>query len=545
MKTFQFRATDFRPLVLAVVCFFVSIGFAAQAAKGGGSNKTFVYCSEGSPRTFNPMLATDGVTFNATSKTVYSQLVTFKYGSTDLDASLAESWSVSADGLTFTFKLRKNVPFHETSYFKPTRYFNADDVLFSFQRQKDPQHPFHKVSGGSYEYFQSMDMQRVIKEIKKIDEHTVQFVLSQKEAPFLANMAMDFASILSAEYADKMLAAKTPEKLDQLPVGTGPFVFESYQKDTIIRYKANPTYFKGAPKIGKLVFTITPDANVRSQKLKAGECHLIAEPAPADLEKFKADKKIQVKALEGLNVGYLAFNTQKKPFDNAKVRKAINMALNRASYLDAIYLGNASLAKNPIPPTLWSYNNSVKDFSYDVEAAKKLLAEAGYAKGFEAEMWVLPVSRPYNPSGKKMGELMQADLAKIGIKIKLVSYDWPTYLEKSRKGEHQMIQMGWTGDNGDPDNFLNVLLGCASVQTGSNLARWCFKPFDELVQQARKISDQKKRAGLYEKAQSIFKDQAPWVTLAHARVHRAMAANVTGYKIDPLGSEKFEFLDLQ
>lgn len=515
------------------------VGFSAQAGK------TFVYCSEGSPSTFNPQLATDGPTFNASSHTVYNGLVEFKHGSTEIEPALAESWTVSKDGLTYTFKLRKGVKFHTTENFKPTRDFNADDVLFSFNRQRDTNHPFHKVSGGRYEYFQGMDMAKTIRDIKKKDDLTVEFVLTKQEAPFLANLAMDFASILSSEYADNMMKAKTPEKMDTLPVGTGPFVFKSYQKDNLIRFTANSTYWKGTPKIENLVFAITPDPSVRSQKLKAGECNLIAEPAPQDIEAFKTNNKLQVMEKEGLNVGYLAFNTQKGPFAKKEVREAINYALNRKAYLEAIYMNRAALAKNPIPPTIWSYNESTKDFDYNPEKAKELLAKAGFPNGFEAEMWTLPVSRPYNPAGKKMGEMMQADLAKVGIKVKLVTYDWPTYLEKSKKGEHQMIQMGWTGDNGDPDNFLNVLLGCQSVEAGSNLARWCYKPFNDLIQQAKSVTDTKKRTELYKKAQTIFKQEAPWATLAHARVYRAMSNNVIGYKIHPFGTEQFETVDLK
>jgi dipeptide transport system substrate-binding protein len=528
-----------------IILFSAIVLFLTLSASNALAAKTFVYCSEASPSSFNPQLATDGPTFNASAHTVYNRLVEFKTGSTEIEPGLAESWTISKDGKTFTFKLRKGVEFHSSEIFKPTRMFNADDVIFSIMRQKDPQHPFAKISGGNYEYFTSMEMGKIIKEIKKIDDHTVQFTLTQKEAPFLANLAMDFASIMSAEYADAMLKAKTPEKVDTNPIGTGPFVFKSYQKDTVIRYLVNEKYWGGRPKIDNLVFAITPDASVRFQKLKAGECHLIAEPNPSDLKAMKENPKIQLLEKEGLNVGYLALNTEKAPFNKPLVRQAIMHALNRGSYIDAIYMGRATLAKNPIPPTIWSYNKSTQDYEYNPEKAKELLKKAGLEKGFETELWTLPVSRPYNPAGKKMGEMMQADLAKVGIKVTLKTYDWPTYLEKSRKGEHAMIQMGWTGDNGDPDNFMNVLLGCAAVKSGSNLARWCHKPFNDLIQQAKQVTDPKKRTELYTKAQEVFKTEAPWATLAYARVYRALSANVVGYQIHPFGTESFEKVDLK
>lgn len=507
--------------------------------------KTFVYCSEASPSTFNPQMAADGPTFTASAYTAYNRLVDFERGGTKIVPSLAEKWDVSKDGKTFTFQLRKNVQFQTTAYFKPTRAFNADDVLFSFNRMMKKDHPFHQVSGGTYEYFDSMEMGKLIKSIDRVDDHTVRFVLNEPETPFLANLAMAFASILSAEYGDQLLKAKTLEKMDIEPVGTGPFAFKNYKKDSEIRFTAHPGYFEGKPQLERLVFAITKEPTVRIQKLKRGECHLIAEPPPADLKTLKADPRVQVLEESGLNVGYLAFNIDKAPFNKIEVRRAINFALNRAAYLDAIYLGNATPAKNPIPPTMWSYNDKVKDYGYDPAKARELLAKAGFPNGFEANLWWIPVSRPYNPNGKKMAEMMQADLAKVGVKVNLVSFEWATYLEKARLGEHQMIMMGWIGDNGDPDNFLSMLLSCEASKTGANYSHWCDKNFEKLIDQAKTIPDQKTRAKLYEEAQAIFKEQAPWVTLAHAKVYRAMDKRVTGFAMSPFGSDTFYGVDLK
>lgn len=499
--------------------------------------KTFVYCSEGSPSSFNPQLFSDGTSSNAASATIYNRLVEFEEGSTKVVPALASSWEISKDRKVYTFTLRPGVKFQTTKYFKPTRELNADDVLFSIERQRNKNHPFHNVSGGKYEYFDGMEMGALIADVKALTPMKVQITLNQPEAPFLANLAMSFMSILSAEYADQVKKSGKLTDMDNIPVGTGPFTFVSYAKDSAIRYEAHKEFWGKHGNIDKLVFAITPDANVRTQKLKAGECQFVNEPAPADLTDLKSNSKLTVMEAAGLNVGYLAMNVTKKPFDNVLVRRAINHALNRPSYITAIYMGNATVAKNPIPPTIWSYNDSVKDYDYNPTKAKELLAKAGLANGFETEIWTLPVARPYNPNGKKMGELMQADLAKIGIKAKLVSYDWPTYLEKSKAGNHQMLQMGWTGDNGDPDNFLNVLLACGGVKTGSNYSRWCYEPFDKLINIAKANSDLKQRTKFYMEAQQIFKEQAPWVTLAHSKVFRVMAKGVKNYKISPLGHD--------
>lgn len=529
---------------ISLTCLLLTFGLTSCSGKKG-TQDNFVYCSEGSPTAFNPQITTDGTSNNAAAHTIYEKLVDFKYGSTKVIPALAESFEISEDRLTYTFKLRKGVLFHSLEDFKPTREFNADDVLFSINRMRLKDHPFHKVGGGSYEYFSGMEMGDIIKSVEKKDDHTVEITLSRPEAPFLANLAMSFMSILSKEYADYLAKADQKEKIDHFPVGTGPFIFKKYVKDSIIRYKRNDNYWGEKPKVKGLVFAITPDASVRFQKLKAGECHLVIEPSPADLPAIKEQDSLKLLSGSGLNVGYLAMNTQKKPFDSVLVRKAINMALNRDSYIEAIYLGQAIKAKNPLPPTIWSYNDGVKDFDLNIESAKKLLAEAGFPQGFETEIWTLPVTRPYNPNGKKMGEMMQADLAKIGIKAKLITYDWPTYLKKAREGEHSLIQLGWSGDNGDPDNFLNVLLGCAGVEAGSNVARWCNQGFEKLISEAKLTTDIQKRTSLYEKAQEIFKSEAPWVTIAHSKVFRAMAKNVSGYKIDPLGGDIFKHVELK
>jgi dipeptide transport system substrate-binding protein len=319
-----------------------------------------------------------------------------------------------------------------------------------------------------------------------------------------------------------------------------------YQKDAIIRYKAWPQYWGGKAKIDDLVYAITPDASVRWAKLQKGECHVMPYPNPADLEAIKKDPNIQLLDQPGLNIGYLAFNTTKKPFDDVRVRKAISMAINKQAIIDAVYLSAGVAAKNPIPPSLWSYNDAVKDDPYDPDAAKKLLAEAGFPNGLETDLWAMPVQRPYNPNARRIAELMQADLAKINVRAEIKSFEWGEYRKRLQAGEHQMGMLGWTGDNGDPDNFLHSLLGCASAQqaSGSNIAKFCYKPFDDLVVKAKAINDQGERAKLYEQAQVIFKQQAPWFTIAHAVQLKPMSKKVANFKLSPFGRHNFYGVDI-
>jgi dipeptide transport system substrate-binding protein len=521
-----------------------SLGLALAAALTTQVQaKTLVYCSEGSPEGFNPQLYTAGTTFDASSRQIYNRLVEFERGTTEIVPALAESWEISDDGLEYTFHLRPGVKFHTTKGFTPSRDLNADDVVWSFERQLDPDHPYHQVSGGTYEYFQGMDMPNLLKAVEKVDDMTVRFVLNHPEAPFLANLGMDFASIFSAEYAQAMQDAGTLDKVDLEPVGTGPFQLVAYQKDAVIRYKANPDYWAGKAAIDDLVFAITPDPSVRWQKLQAGECHVMPYPNPADLDAIRANPDVNLLEQEGLNVGYLAFNTQKKPFDDKRVRQALNMAINKDAILDAVFQGSGKVAKNPIPPTIWSYNDEVEDYPYDPDGAKKLLEEAGVSN-LKTNIWAMPVQRPYNPNARRMAELIQADWAKVGVQAEIVSFEWGEYLKRSKEGEHDTVLLGWTGDNGDPDNFLYVLLGCPAADDGTNRARWCYEPFNDLLVQAKKTSDRAERTRLYEEAQVIFKEEAPWVTIAHSVVFMPVRKEVVDYKIDPFGGHIFYGVDL-
>ncbi|MBN7759150.1 ABC transporter substrate-binding protein [Nitratireductor aquimarinus] len=523
---------------------FAAALLAATVLSGAASAKTLVYCSEGSPEGFDPALYTAGTTFDASSKPVYNRLVQFEPGTTKTVPGLAESWEVSDDGLEVTFKLREGVKFHTTDFFTPSRDFNADDVLFSFNRQYSKDHPYNAyVEGASWEYFNGMSMPDLIKSIDKVDDYTVKFVLNRPEAPFIANLAMDFASIFSKEYADQLAEAGTMSDLNQKPVGTGPFQFVAYQPDAVIRYKAHPDYWNGKQPIDDLVFAITTEASVRQQKLIAGECHITPYPNPADIESLKANDALKVDEQEGLNVGYLAYNTKVAPFDNAKVRKALNSAINKEAILDAVFQGAGQAAKNPIPPTMWSYNNAVEDDAYDPEASKKMLEEAGVTD-LSMKIWAMPVQRPYNPNARRMAELIQEDFSKVGVNVEIVSFEWGEYLERSKEEDRDgAVLLGWTGDNGDPDNFLAVLLGCDGVG-GSNRAQWCNEEFEGLIQKAKTLSSQDERAKLYEEAQVVFKREAPWATIAHSVVHMPMRKEVTGYKMDPLGGHAFEGVDL-
>jgi dipeptide transport system substrate-binding protein len=525
-----------------------AIGAAAAvvaALAGAASGKTFVYCSEGSPENFTPALNTTGTSFDA-ARPVYDKLTHFERGTTRVVPGLAEHWDVTDGGKTITFRLRKGVKFHSgVNGFKPTRDFNADDVLFSFERQWKPDHPYAKVSGGKYDYFGDMDMPKLLEAIEKVDPYTVRMRLKEPNVPMLANLAMDFAAIHSAEYAAFLEKAGKKEQFDQVPVGTGPFSFVTYQKDAVIRFRANKEYWGEKALVDDLVFAITPDPTARYSKLKTGECHFIIAPRPADLPEMQKDAALQVISQPGLNIAYWAFNVQKPPFDKKAVRQAFSMAIDKAAIIRDVYLGAGTAAKNLIPPTLWSYNDKVKDYPYDPAKARALLKSAGVATPLEVDLWYMPVQRPYNPNAKRIAEMMQADLAKVGVNAKLVTYEWGEYRKRAQQGEHMTVQLGWTGDNGDPDNFF-FLHGCAAARPGGqNLSKWCNKDFDDRLNRAKTLTDMKERAKLYGEMQAIEAEEAPDYKIAHSVVYEAMRKGVTGFKQSPFGAHQFNGVDIK
>jgi dipeptide transport system substrate-binding protein len=522
----------------AVIPFILGAGLLASTPYAQAASN-LVFCSEGSPAGFDPAQYTTGTDFDASAETIFNRLTQFERGGTAVEPGLATSWDVSPDGLTYTFHLRQGVKFHTTDYFKPSRDFNADDVLFTFNRMLDKNMPFRKAYPTEFPYFTDMGMDENITKVEKLDDNTVKFNLKGVDAAFIQNMAMSFASIQSAEYAAQLLKEGKPENINQKPIGTGPFAFKSYQKDSNIRYVGNKSYWKPDDvKLDNLIFAITTDASVRMQKLKKNECQVTLFPRPADIEPLKKDPNLKMPEQAGFNLGYISYNVTHPPLDKLEVRQALDMAVNKPQIIDSVYQGAGQLAVNAMPPTQWSYDKSIKDAPFDPEKAKALLKKAGVAEGTEIQLWAMPVQRPYNPNAKLMAEMLQSDWAKIGIKAKIVSYEWGEYIKRAKAGETDAMLIGWSGDNGDPDNWLGTLFGCDAVN-GNNFAKWCDPAYDKLIKQAKTTSDHAKRIELYEQAQHVLKAAVPMTPVAHSTVYQPMRKNVQDFKISPFGLNSF------
>jgi cationic peptide transport system substrate-binding protein len=494
-----------------------------------------VYCSEGSPEAFNPQLVTSGTTIDAISQQLYDRLLDIAPDTGELIPGLAQSWHVSDDGKTYQFKLHPNVQFHQTEYFTPTRPLQAEDVVFTFNRIMQASHPFHNEGGGNYPFFQSVDWAGLVDSVIADSVLQVRFELSRPDSSFLSNLATDFAAILSAEYGQQLVTSGDRSRIDSHPIGTGPFRFKEYQKDVLIRYYRHKNYWQELAKPEQLVFDIVPNNARRMAKLFTHECDVVAFPRVAELGLISQRLDVDVQESTSMNIGFWAFNTAKPPFDNVKVRQALAHAINRDAILQAVYYGYATMANSVLPPTSWAYNPDLPVQQYDPERAKELLAEAGYASGFSMDIWAMPVQRLYNPNALKMAELIQADLAQIGIRASIVTYEWNSFRRKLGANEHDSVLIGWSADNADPDNFFRPLLSCSAAQTGTNRANWCDENFDRLISQALLTADQKQRRSYYLAAQQYLAEQMPLLTIAHSQRFQAISSDITGVKINPYG----------
>ena len=514
---------------------------AALAAAVPARADTLVVCTEGSPDFLNAALSTANTSFDVTEQTS-DRLVGMEVGGSGLVPALAEAWSVSEDGLPYTFNLRRGVRWQSSAAFKPGREFNADDVLFTFNRMADKAAPYHGLDS-AYQEFQEL-LEPAFKAVRKLDDHTVALDLKQPYAPLLGVLSMQPFSISSAEYADAMRRAGTPEQLDRSPIGTGPFQFVQYQRDSTVRFRAFPDFWgkaAGSPrtaKVDNLVFTIAPDPAIRYAKLRAGECQVARYPNPADLSSMRADQALRVQESPVAAISYISFRTDRKPMDDRRVREALSIAVDLDSLVRAVFQGGARPTAAMVPTALWGRDGALQPRPYDPARAKQLLAEAGYPDGFETDLWAIPVARAYMPNGRRAAEMIQADWAKIGVKARIVSYEWGEYLRRARGGEATVAMLGGTWDYPDPSQLL-LAWTCDGIRSGRNTAMWCSKAYDGALSKANQIGGQAERAALFEQAQQAFYDEMPGLLLADVDAFAVARREVQGFKLHFLGGQPF------
>lgn len=509
-------------------------GCGGDGGENSGPGSVLIFGRGSDSVGLDPALENDGESFKVCDN-LYETLVTYAPGSTEIIPQLAHSWDVSADGRQWTFHLRTDVTFHDGTP------FNAGAVLFSLGRQFFPDHPYYKLPAGNYKYWKDMGMDDVVADMRATDDSTFVIDLAQPNAPFLSNLGMGFCSIVSPTAVRKHGADYFKN-----PVGTGPFAFVEWRKDERIVLARNEHYWGAPTKLDRLIFKYIQDASVRFLELRSGAVHGIDNLNPEFIESIRQQPDLELLTQPGMNVGYLAMNMERAPYDDVRVRRAINHAINKKSLVDNFYAGLAVPAVNPIPPMMWSYHDGITPYAHDPALSRRLLAEAGLSEGFDTELWVMTAPRPYMPQPEKIAQAIQADLAGVDIRARIVTLDWATYLDKVQDGQHGMCVLGWTGDNGDPDNFLYVLLDkTAAVKPAQNVAFYKSDELHEVLVAARVSTDVGQRTSLYRQAQEIVHRDAPWVPLVHATQTAAFRNDVQGFRLHPTGSKWFQDVSLR
>jgi peptide/nickel transport system substrate-binding protein len=517
---------------------------------GGGGGSTFIFGRGADSVCLDPINATDGESFRATRQ-VFDTLLDFAPESFDLIPCLATEIPEPEDGgRSYTLKLRDGVKFHDGTE------FNADAVKFNFDRWRDTKNPYHKGGGSEtseFSYysgqFGGFDDDSVIESVDVVDEYTVRFSLKEPQGPFTRNLTMSPFAI-----ASPTAIKKNVDDFWQEPVGTVPYKCVTWERNSQVRVKANDNWWGsdlpasqgyGGPHLKQVIIKSIPDNTQRVAALTGNQLNGADGLVPDDVPTIEQQEGFKLVFRPPNTVGYLAMNNEKAPFDDPQVRQAFNYAINIPQIVESVLRGTGEVASNYMPSLLPFFNKSIKPYPYDPDKAKQMLKDAG-AANLKTELWYMPIPRPYMPDAKSVAQVMQQNLEKVGVSAKLVTYEWATYLTKTNSGEHTTCLLGWTGDNGDPDNFLNVLLNSASAtETDAlNVAYYKNPEVDKLLEKGQTTVDEGVRRDAYYKAQEIMHQDAPWVPIAYVKPPIGLQDAVKGFDPNPTSSEAFNPVSL-
>lgn len=525
-------------------------GGEIQGGEGGGGGNIFTFGQGSDPLTLDPIHITDSES-SKVARQMFDSLLDFAPESTDVVPALAtEVPEAENGGLSYTFNLREGVKFHDG---EP---FNADAVVFNFERWKNTKNPYHKGGGsqsGDFSYYQTyfggFDTESNIEKIEAVDDYTVRFTLKQPQGPFLDNIAQSAFAMASPKAIKEGV-----ENFWKNPVGTGPFKFVSWNKGTQINLEQNPDWWGGdvpesqgggGPHVKEVVVRGIPDNTSRTAALTGGELTAADGLTPDDIPTVEQTENLKITYRPPLTIGYMAMNVQKKPFDQREVRQAVNMAINMPELVKAFFGETGQVATTYIPPTVSFFDDSLEHYPYDPERARQMLQDAG-AQNLSVDFWYMPIPRPYMPDGKGIAQAMQQDLKEVGINAKLQTREWGTYLEETGKGVHDMCLLGWSGDNGDPSTFLDPLLkGSSATETNAlNVAYYKNPEVDDLLNQALTTTDRSERRTSYLRAQQILVEDAPWVPIAYVKPPVGLQNSVQGFHPNPTGGEAWNSVRL-
>ena len=500
----------------------------AESSAGPPQGGTIIVGLQAEPTTLDTQQLSD---YNSSRAAygIYDALLRFQDESTEVEPGLAESWEISDDGLVYTLHLRQGVKFHDGTD------FNAEVVKFNLERQIDVNHPFHDTGEFAYAEF----TWGTVDQVEVVDDFTVKITLKESFAPFLNHLAMHPAGMLSPAAVEQF-----GRDISSNPVGTGPFKFVSWTPGVEVVLEKNQDYWRGAPNVDQIIYRPIIEDQSRLTEFEAGGINFMVNIPPDDLSRLKEDARFTIVEQPGMHTWWVAFNQSRPPFDDSRVRQAMNYAVNKPAIVDNLLQGTGVLAVNPLPPVVWSYTDDLQTYDYNPERAKELLAEAGYPEGFTCSFWV-----PESGSGMQrpvpMGTAIQADLKAVGVDCEIQTFEWGSYLDKvivpPEEAEYDMFEMSWIGDNGDPDNHLYILLsGAQFPPNGYNMGFYNNPEVDAILQEARTTLDRAERTELYQQAQKLIAADPPWIMIDHETQIVVMDQKVKNFKLHPTGPFRFE-----
>ncbi|GLQ57858.1 ABC transporter substrate-binding protein [Devosia nitrariae] len=450
---------------------------------------------------------------------IYDGLVRNKPGTLEIEPALATDWTISEDGLTYTFSLREGVTFHDGSP------FDAETVKFNFDRMLDETHPFYETGPFPLSFnFASVE------DVTVVDEMTVEFTLNEPFAPFMSNLASPTGLVVSPAAVEEF-----GEDYGRHPSGTGPFKFEEWESNARVVVSRNDAYWNGAPSLEAIVFRPITDANTRVAEMLSGGIDVLVETPPDNVATFRQDANFTVHEAVGPHVWYAMLNVKEGPFADKRVRQAVNYAVNKESLVDDVLQGTAEVSAGPIPPAFnWAHNDEVEPYPYDPERARELLAEAG-AEGAELTFYVTEGgSGMLDPV--PMGTAIQADLAAVGLEVDIETYEWNTFLAEVNpglEGKADMAEMAWMTSDPDTLPYLTLRTEAWPENGGFNSSYYSNPQVDELLNSARTSTDPDERAELYKEVQAIVHEDAPWLFVANWKQNAVTTANVEGFQLQP------------
>lgn len=471
----------------------------------------------------DPLIVTDSESTEV-AELLFEGLVGWKPGTTDIEPRLATRWSVSEDGRTWTFHLRDHVAFHDGTP------LDAAAVVFSFERLLDPKHPQHLGEQGSYWHGLLKDVERVV----AIDPLTVEIHTARPYAPLLGDLAM--YPIVSPTAVTRWGAAFAMH-----PIGTGPFSFEVWNPGEQVVVRRFEGYWGRAPGLDRIVFQVVVDARQRLIDLESGSVDLATAILPDEQSFVELHPDLELHHTPGNSVSYLAFNTQHPPFDDVRVRRALNYAINKEPIVKLAYQGRAIAADGPLPPTSWAYRAPTTRYAYDPARARELLAQAIADGKLDSKkvykLYAPSTPRLYIAEPERVARFLAGALEQVGLHTELVLQPYPQHRADIEAGKHDLAVFGWIGDTGDPDNFLYVLLHSDNAHPGDaqNVAFYKDPTVDKLLLEAQATADEASRTAIYAVVQDKIASDAPWVPIAHSELVVAGRAELEGVILSPTG----------